>query len=144
MKVLCEPLFSHDSVLECSSYLRFCRGRNIFVNFTDMASRKEPVRYKMDILKQGDIGRCSKANKQTFYNSEITHRLRNFAGGYCRLNKGKLEAELDHLSALQSWAPEMRYFTEMSERPVEAKICDRIINKPTYFMKIDASKFSLT
>lgn len=57
MRVLCEPLYPTDSVLECSSYLRFCRGRNIFVNFTDMAARREPVRYKMDILKEGDIGR---------------------------------------------------------------------------------------
>lgn len=56
MKVMCEPLFPQDSVLECSSYLRFCRGRNIFVNFTDVALRKEPVRYKTDILKQGNIG----------------------------------------------------------------------------------------
>lgn len=56
------------------------------------------------------------------------------------MNKQRLEAELDHLSALQSWAPELRYFKELNERPVEAKKCDRIINKPTYFMKIDASK----
>lgn len=57
MRVICEPLFSHDSVLECSSYLKFCRGRNIFINFTDVALRKEPVRYKTDMLKQGEIGK---------------------------------------------------------------------------------------
>lgn len=56
MKVLCEPLFPNDSSLECSEHLRFCRGRNILVNFTSLATRDEPLRYKMDVLKEGEIG----------------------------------------------------------------------------------------
>lgn len=56
MKVICEPLFLHDSSLECSEHLRFCRGRNIMINFTSLLARDEPLRYKMDVLKQGEIG----------------------------------------------------------------------------------------
>lgn len=56
MKLLCEPLFQHDSSLECTEHLRFCRGRNIMINFTSLIGREEPLRYKMDILKEGEIG----------------------------------------------------------------------------------------
>lgn len=56
MTLICEPLFIHDSSLECSKNLKFCRGRNIMVNFTDLVKRPEPIRYKMDVLKQGEIG----------------------------------------------------------------------------------------
>ena len=79
LTVLCEPLFSTDSFLECSKYLKFCRGRNIMVNFTDLAYRDEPLRYKMDVLKQGQIA------------------------GYCRLREADLKEELQHVSPLQSW-----------------------------------------
>lgn len=48
--------FQEDSSLECSSHLRFCRGRNILINFTSLAHRREPIRYKMDVLKEGEIG----------------------------------------------------------------------------------------
>lgn len=56
MRVLCTPLFPNDSMLECSKHLRFCRGRNIMINFTDVATIKEPFRYRMDVLKPGQIG----------------------------------------------------------------------------------------
>lgn len=45
-----------DSSFECSEHLRFCRGRNVMINFTDLAHRNEPIRYKMDVLKEGQIG----------------------------------------------------------------------------------------
>lgn len=117
IKLLCEPLFQHDSSLECSDHLRFCRGRNIMINFTSLTSRKEPLRYKMDILKEGDIG------------------------GFCDLQKNKLKEQADHTSPLQSWGPEMQYFTKFNRRPLVEGDCDIIIEKPTFLMKIDASKF---
>lgn len=40
MKILCEPLFQHDSSLECTEHLRFCRGRNIMINFTRLKTVK--------------------------------------------------------------------------------------------------------
>lgn len=41
------------------------------------------------------------------------------------------------MSALQSWAPEIRNFVSLPSRPADEH-CDRIINTPTYIMKIDA------
>ncbi|CAO1415149.1 unnamed protein product [Diamesa hyperborea] len=115
MSVMCEATFITDSSLECSKYLRFCRGRNLMVNFTDLVHRKEPIRYAMDVLKQGQIG------------------------GYCKLHNERLKEELQHISALQSWGPELRFFEAMDKRPIENELCDVIIDKPTYIMKIDAT-----
>lgn len=116
MKLLCEPLFPDDSSLECSEHLRFCRGRNLMINFTKLAYREDPIRYKMDVLGEGDIG------------------------GYCDLKKDLLDERADHISPLQSWGPEMRFFKELKHRPLVEGDCDVIIEKPTYIMKIDASK----
>ena len=85
------------------------------VNFTDLIKRREPLRYAIDVLKQGEIG------------------------GFCKLNQEKLQEQMEHVSALQSWAPELRFFEEMIQRPIEEGLCDVIIEKPTYIMKIDAS-----
>lgn len=43
MTVMCEPLFLTDSSLVCSKNLRFCRGRNLLFNFTDL--KNERMRY---------------------------------------------------------------------------------------------------
>lgn len=41
------------------------------------------------------------------------------------------------MSPLQSWSPELRFFTQIDHYPGK---CDLIISKPTVIMKIDASK----
>ena len=136
MKIMCEPLFQDDSVLECSSYLRFCQGRNILVDFQDVARRRDPVRYKTDILRFGDIGESHFHLRQ--------HRILKdifVTGGYCKIHQERLRNELQHMSALQSWGPELANFVSLPERPIVNRQCDRVINKPTFFMKIDASKF---
>ncbi|CAG9768926.1 unnamed protein product [Ceutorhynchus assimilis] len=115
MKVICEPLFPHDSILECSDHMRYCRGRNLMINFTSLANRQEPIRYKMDVLSKGDIG------------------------GYCDLKEDEIEKQADHISALQSWGPEIRYFTKLDDRPIVKGVCDVVIERPTYIMKIDAT-----
>ncbi|XP_011298968.1 EGF domain-specific O-linked N-acetylglucosamine transferase isoform X2 [Fopius arisanus] len=114
MMVVCEPLFIDDSSLECSEHLRFCRGRNIMINFTNLVHRTEPIRYKMDVLREGDIG------------------------GYCTLHKKRLEDNADHISALQSWGPEIRNFRKLKRRPIIDGDCDIVVEKPTFLMKIDA------
>lgn len=85
------------------------------LNFTSLVHRKEPMRYSMDVLKQGEIG------------------------GYCKFNQGEFEKQLEHVSALQSWAPELRYFESMTQRPIQEDLCDVVIDKPTFIMKIDAT-----
>ncbi|KAG5343293.1 EOGT transferase, partial [Acromyrmex heyeri] len=114
MMLLCEPLFIDDSSLECSEHMRFCRARNVMLNFTDLLNRKEPLRYKMDVLKEGQIG------------------------GYCTLNEKRLQENADHISPLQSWGPELRNFRKLPHRPIVHGDCDVIIEKPTFIMKIDA------
>lgn len=116
MMVMCEPLFPGDSVLECSKYARFCRGRNLMIDFGNLLNNTDQFRYKTDVLSIGHIG------------------------GYCKYHEKRLKTELEHFSALQSWAPEMRNFVELPQRPLDSGICDRIIDKPTFIMKIDAGK----
>ncbi|KRT78940.1 hypothetical protein AMK59_6657, partial [Oryctes borbonicus] len=115
MKVICEPLFADDSSLECSDHLRFCRGRNIFMNFTSLLQRIDPVRYKMDILGDNDIG------------------------GYCKFYSERVKEHLDHISPLQSWGPEIQHFKQLTRRPIIENDCDIVIEKPTFVMKIDAT-----
>lgn len=67
--------------------------------------------------------------------------LFSFTGGYCDLKEDKLRENADHISPLQSWGPEMRYFTKLQSRPIVEGLCDIVIEKPTFIMKIDASAF---
>jgi EGF domain-specific O-GlcNAc transferase len=62
-------------------------------------------------------------------------------GGYCKFHQERLEKELTQMSALQSWAPELRFFEKFDERPMDVQRCDIIIDKPTFIMKIDSSRF---
>ncbi|XP_050527187.1 EGF domain-specific O-linked N-acetylglucosamine transferase [Daktulosphaira vitifoliae] len=109
---MCEPTDQGDSSLQCSSHLQFCRGHKIMIDFKNMLNYDRPVRYKMDILSHGQIG------------------------GKCKFYKKKLDDESDHLGALQSWSPELRFFATINKYPGK---CDLIISKPTFIMKIDAT-----
>nr|SVE74066.1 EOG090X02IK [Daphnia barbata] len=114
--VMCEPTADGESLLECSSYLQFCRGKSLYLDFRDLPARKESFRYKMDVLKKGQIG------------------------GKCKLNESRLQSEATHQSPLQSWAPEMQHFEELPNFiNEESQMCDIFIHKPTFVMKIDAT-----
>lgn len=62
-------------------------------------------------------------------------------GGYCKMNKELFDEQMEHMSPLQSWAPELRNFVEFDERPIDENKCDLVYEKPVYIMKIDASEF---
>ncbi|XP_058979914.1 EGF domain-specific O-linked N-acetylglucosamine transferase [Musca domestica] len=116
MKLMCEPKLITDSSLECTEYMRFCRGRYLMLDFRDLPKRQERIRYHMDVLKEGQIQ------------------------GYCQLNETRLKSQLDHMGALQSWSPELRNFIESKEPISESsEQCDMFINTPTFLMKIDAT-----
>lgn len=88
----------------------------MYIDFRDLPSRKESFRYKMDVLKKGQIG------------------------GRCKLNDFKLQSEAVHQSPLQSWAPEIEHFQELPDLVnKQSKICDVFIDRPTFIMKIDAT-----
>ncbi|VVC29792.1 Hypothetical protein CINCED_3A019085 [Cinara cedri] len=108
---ICEPSSREDSSLECTNHLRFCRGHNIMINFTDIKNSNRSIRYHMDVLNFGQIG------------------------GKCKFHKEKLDTQCDHLSPLQSWSPELRFFSSINYYPGK---CDIIITEPTVIMKIDA------
>lgn len=44
------------------------------------------------------------------------------------------------MSALQSWGPEMVNFVKTPKKPIADGMCDIVIDKPTYIMKLDAGK----
>lgn len=115
LMVMCEASYPDDTSLECTKYLRFCRGRNMMLNFTGLVGRGDNLRYKMDILGPGQIG------------------------GYCNFHSDRLSKEADHMSALQSWAPELVHFVKTQQRPIVDGMCDIVIEKPTYIMKLDAT-----
>ncbi|XP_045487670.1 EGF domain-specific O-linked N-acetylglucosamine transferase isoform X3 [Pieris rapae] len=115
LMVMCEASVPDDSSLECSKYLRFCRGRNLMLNFTGLVGRGDNLRYKMDILGPRQIG------------------------GYCNFYADRLMKEAEHMSALQSWGPEFVNFVKTPERPITDGKCDIVIDKPTYIMKLDAN-----
>lgn len=113
---VCSP-FTGGSSLHCTDHFRYCRGANIMLNFTKLTSVDEPFRYNMNVLSENGIG------------------------GFCEPLRREFSARSDHVSALQSWGPELRYFTQLAKDPRE--VCDIVITKPTYLMKIDASKLRL-
>lgn len=116
LMLMCEPKLITDSSLECTKYLRFCRGRYLMLDFRDLAKRNERIRYHMDVLGPGQIQ------------------------GYCKLNETRLKQEMDHMGALQSWSPELRNFVQASNNFNEnSEECDMFINTPTFLMKIDAT-----
>nr|CAD7404098.1 unnamed protein product [Timema poppensis] len=57
-------------------------------------------------------------------------------------HQDRLAGECDQISPLQSWGPELRYFSRLPRRPIVEKDCDVVIEKPTFILKIDASKYN--
>ncbi|XP_066527384.1 EGF domain-specific O-linked N-acetylglucosamine transferase [Hoplias malabaricus] len=112
MKTLCKPSAPGDSSLMCTSYLRYCRATNLYLDLRKPRRGKE--RYKEDFLQQGEIG------------------------GFCRLNSRALEAEGEHKSPLQSWFAELQTYTELNFCPTDDGHCDVVVDRPTVFMKLDA------
>lgn len=114
MKYMCAPENEEDSSLECAKYTRHCRAKNIYLDFREAKLNQGNERFREDVFKEGQIG------------------------GHCRLNKQALKAEGEHKSPLQSWFAEVENFSSLPFYPLRDNHCDIIIDKPTYFMKLDA------
>ncbi|KAH7640385.1 hypothetical protein DERF_004951 [Dermatophagoides farinae] len=100
--------------LECTKYTRFCRAKNIFMNFRNLLHLQEPIRYREDILDYGDIG-----------------------GHECNYFRNSLLNENGHKSPLMSWFAEISQFRNVSQQ--HSVKCDVNFDKPTYIMKLDAT-----
>ncbi|XP_042901667.1 EGF domain-specific O-linked N-acetylglucosamine transferase isoform X1 [Parasteatoda tepidariorum] len=115
MKVLCSTKHKNASYLECSQHMRFCRGKYLMFDFHSLEDIPEPMRYRDDVIREGQVG------------------------GHCKLKKKLLKQQGQHKSPLQSWYAEFEHFTELPELPKDQNLCDIIINQPTFIMKLDAA-----
>ncbi|XP_072438618.1 EGF domain-specific O-linked N-acetylglucosamine transferase isoform X1 [Chiloscyllium punctatum] len=111
MQTLCEPAKLGDSSLMCSKYTRYCRATNLYIDLRN--PRRSTDRYKEDFLQEGEIG------------------------GHCKLDRKALLAEGEHKSPLQSWFAELQSYSQLNFE-LKDENCDLIIEKPSYFMKLDA------
>ena len=104
-----------SSELKCSDNMEFCSAKNVMIDFTKMTERvrTENMKYKMDIFGTGDI------------------QLQQ-----CKLDKKLLQDNLEFMSPLQSWSPELQHVT-VSDNTYHQ--CDVTIEKPVVIMKLDAS-----
>ncbi|KAL7986201.1 hypothetical protein Chor_011367, partial [Crotalus horridus] len=101
-----------DSSLECSRYLQYCKATHLYIDLRH--PERDHDRFNEDFFKKGQIG------------------------GHCNMNTKAFLAEGQQKSPLQSWFAELQTYTEMSSRPLEDGSCEVIVEKPTYFMKLDA------
>uniref|UniRef100_A0A2K6TEZ7 EGF domain-specific O-linked N-acetylglucosamine transferase n=1 Tax=Saimiri boliviensis boliviensis TaxID=39432 RepID=A0A2K6TEZ7_SAIBB len=112
MHVLCQPKETSDSSLVCSRYLQYCRATNLYLDLRNI--KRNHDRFKEDFFQSGEIG------------------------GHCKLDIRTLMSEGQRKSPLQSWFAELQSYTQLNFRPIQDAKCDIVIEKPTYFMKLDA------
>ncbi|XP_040424652.1 EGF domain-specific O-linked N-acetylglucosamine transferase isoform X1 [Cygnus olor] len=112
MKTHCKPAVTGDSSLACSQYLQHCRATNLYIDLRTV--KRNHDRFKEDFFQKGEIG------------------------GHCTLDVQAFLAEGQRKSPLQSWFAELQTFTALNFRPLDDDKCDVVIEKPTYFMKLDA------
>uniref|UniRef100_A0A8C0DT92 EGF domain-specific O-linked N-acetylglucosamine transferase n=1 Tax=Balaenoptera musculus TaxID=9771 RepID=A0A8C0DT92_BALMU len=112
LHVLCQPKGMNDSSLVCSRYLQYCRATNLYLDLRNI--KRNHDRFKEDFFQSGEIG------------------------GHCKLDIRMLMSQGQRKSPLQSWFAELQSYTQLNFRPVEDAKCDIVIEKPTYFMKLDA------
>lgn len=90
------------------------------IDFSNLDSIQQPMKYRDDVLSDGQIG-----------------------GEGCRLDKKSLLQESAHKSPLQSWFEEIEHFTVFGEekkvKKEKKEKCDLVIEKATYLMKLDAT-----
>ncbi|MEE6502537.1 hypothetical protein FKM82_004546 [Ascaphus truei] len=111
-QTLCQPQAQGDSLLSCSSNLQHCRATNLYLDLR--RQRRGQDRFKEDFFQAGEIG------------------------GHCHLDTHKLLSQGHRKSPLQSWFAELQQYSPLSFKPIEDGQCDLIIDKPTYFLKLDA------
>uniref|UniRef100_A0A8C4UTP3 EGF domain specific O-linked N-acetylglucosamine transferase n=1 Tax=Falco tinnunculus TaxID=100819 RepID=A0A8C4UTP3_FALTI len=112
MKTHCKPAARGDSSLTCSQYLQHCRATNLYIDLRTV--KRNHDRFKEDFFQKGEIG------------------------GHCTLDVQGFLAEGQRKSPLQSWFAELQTFTALDFKPLEEEKCDVVVEKPTYFMKLDA------
>ncbi|KAH0512651.1 EGF domain-specific O-linked N-acetylglucosamine transferase [Microtus ochrogaster] len=112
IRMLCQPERTGDSSLVCSRNLQYCRATGLYLDLRNIKRTQD--RFKEDFLQGGEVG------------------------GHCKLDRHALLSEGQRKSPLQSWFAELQGYTQLNFRPIEDAKCDIVVEKPTYFMKLDA------
>lgn len=112
-KSFCVPQEKGDSSLECTKYLRYCKAKNIYMDFRKADLKSGYDRYREDLFPENEIG------------------------GHCKLDLKSLKAEHEHKSPLQSWFAELGNYSSLKFRPNSKSHCDVTIDKPAFFIKLD-------
>ncbi|XP_059518998.1 EGF domain-specific O-linked N-acetylglucosamine transferase isoform X2 [Myotis daubentonii] len=112
LRELCRPQQTSDSSLVCSRYLQYCRATNLYLDLRNI--KRNHDRFQEDVFQTGEIG------------------------GHCKLDVHTLMSEGQRKSPLQSWFAELQSYTQLNFRPIEDAKCDIVVEKPAYFMKLDA------
>ncbi|XP_012590488.1 PREDICTED: EGF domain-specific O-linked N-acetylglucosamine transferase isoform X2 [Condylura cristata] len=115
MHVLCYPQEMNDSSLVCSRYLQYCRAAHLYLDLRNI--KRNHDRFKEGFFQSGAIG------------------------GHCKLDSRTLMSQGQRKSPLQSWFAELQSYSQLNFRPIEDAKCDIVIDKPTYFMKLDADVY---
>ncbi|EDV19908.1 uncharacterized protein TRIADDRAFT_32818 [Trichoplax adhaerens] len=115
MMHLCKADEEGDSTLDCNQHMRYCRATNLYMNLKNSRMADSRERFRTDVFKKGEIG------------------------GHCQLDGQRLKNSDKQKGELQSWHSELRPFTSLKFKPViDRHHCDVIVERPTYFMKLDA------
>ena len=114
---LCRPTgpdIGSQSELRCSKNLEFCTATNLVLDFRSVEPRlkTENLKYRMDIFSAGDL---------------------QLSG--CQLDQRALTSQLELMSPLQSWAPELQHISRVEG---EERRCDVTLEEPTVIAKLDA------
>lgn len=108
LKIICDGRNVSNSYLKCSSNLRFCDAKNIYIDFKKLGEESVRNRYREDLFDFGMIGAS------------------------CNLDESLLKLQNGHKSPLQSWYAELQNFTQLNEVN-----CDVTINNDVIMMKLD-------
>ena len=110
---VCEPRNEGDSSFVCSKDMAYCRAKNLYMDFTDHPTNRGWLKDESP-FKDGQIG------------------------GHCNFNPSGINSNV-HRMSLSSWIVQVEKYSSLSFNPISDGHCDVIVEKPTYFMKLDAT-----
>jgi len=112
--------------LRCIHHLRMCHGNDIYFEFDKMGGGV----YRTDVVKKV-ASVCQREDKSECQNEDWGNKKKT-------VNKEFIEANSDHVGALQSWGSEVKGIGSIY-LPLGKKVkVDRTIDKDVIFIKIDA------
>ncbi|KAF3828994.1 hypothetical protein GH733_003258 [Mirounga leonina] len=152
-----EPLFNYASIRLPKEHIPFFLHNNRHIATKHLEnlkycwgyekSCKPEFRFGYPVCTYVDMGWTYSGNKLTLDMRESVWRNCIFKedflqsgeiGGYCTLDTRTLMSQGQRKSPLQSWFAELQSYAQLNFRPLEDAKCDVVIEKPTYFMKLDA------